>query len=454
MTEHEEQEKRISSIEEIQVIPVESPSENYTVMEQLQRMPNIFARGLIYIFILVVFAAFIYSFLVEIDIVAECPSIVRPESHIIRILSDRSGYIEKIFIHDGQTIKKNDPLFLVRSREAITHLSKIEELRRSIPLKKEYFDTKISSARDELKQLGQDFNNSQEVKRIKLEQNILSLDSIESDLNYWKEEIEPLTKEYEDSETLFRKGLISVRTLNDTRSRLLKARSEVEKILSKKDITLKEKGIIQQELEKEKEKYSNNKSVLEKDIKNLELEKMSAINTMQNELELNEKMISLQNTAAEFGHDYQDNREQEKIIRADSAGTISELYFRNAGEYIRESDLLCTILPADSPLYVDITVANKDIGFIRDGMDIHYKFDAFPFSDYGTISGNVSAISPSSIEDESLGFVYHVQGSLDQQAFVIDQDRYPIKSGMTATAELITERINIFSLIFRKFRGK
>lgn len=454
MTGNEEQEKNVNDVEEIQIIPVESPSEDYLVAEQLQRMPNIFARGLIYLFILAVFAAFAYSLLAKIDIVAECRSIVRPESHMIRILSDRSGYIEKIFLSEGQTIKKNDPLFLVRSRESITHLSKIEELRRSIPLKEEYFDTKTSSAQDELKLLEQEFNNTQKVNRIKLDQNRLSLDSIESDLNYWKKELEPLSKEYENSKTLFEKGLISIRTFNDTRSRLEKARSEVEKMLSQRDITLKEISIIEQELAKEKEKYLNNKNVLEKEIKNLILEKKSTINTMQNELELNEKMLSLQSTNFTVEDDNQDDKEKEEFIRADNAGTISELYFRNVGEYIRESDLLCTILPADSPLYVDITVANKDIGFIREGMEIRYKFDAFPFSDYGTISGKVSSISPSSIEDESLGFVYHVQGSLDQKAFEIDQDKYPIKSGMTATAELVTERIDIFSLIFRKYRGK
>ena len=116
--------------------------------------------------------------------------------------------------------------------------------------------------------------------------------------------------------------------------------------------------------------------------------------------------------------------------------------------------MLCTILPTDSPLYMDIIVANKDIGFIKKGLDIRYKFDAFPFSDYGTISGKVSAISPSAVEDESLSFIYHIQGSLDKTVFEIKQERYPIRPGMTAVAELVTERISIFSLIFRRLRMK
>jgi HlyD family type I secretion membrane fusion protein len=451
MTEQEKHNKEIEGSEEIQIIPVESPSENYFVAEHLQRMPNIFARGLIYLVILAILSAFVYSVFAQIDMVAECRAIARPESHMIRILSDRSGYIEKIFISEGEEVSKNTPIFLIRSREAITHLSKVEELRRSIPLREEYFDTKISSAKDELNQLERDFDNSQRVKQIKLEQNRLALNSIASDQSYWQKEIEPLTEEYENAKTLFEKGIISIREYNSTRSRLEKARAEVEKILSQRDITLKENHIIEQELSKERASYLNNKIVLEKEIKNLEVEKRSAINTMQNELDLNQKMLSLQNGASESGLN---EKQKEKIVRAETAGTISELYFRNIGEYVRESDLLCTILPADSPLYMDITVANKDIGFIKRDLDVRYKFDAFPFSDYGTISGKVSAISPSAVEDGSLGFIYHVQGTLDQTAFEIKHERYPIRPGMTATAELVTERISVFSLIFRKFKGK
>jgi multidrug efflux pump subunit AcrA (membrane-fusion protein) len=450
MTEHDQQNKKVEDSEKIQVIPSESPLENYFVAEHLQRMPNLFARGLIYLVILVILSAFVYSLVAKIDMVAECQAVTRPQSHKIRILSDRSGYIEKIFISEGDVVTKNTPIFLIRSREAITHLSKVEELHRSIPLQEEYFDTKISAARDKLNQMERDFDNSQRVKHIKLEQNKLSLHSIASDLNYWQKEIKPLSEEFQNAKALFEKGIISIREYNNTRSRLEKARAEVEKSMSQRDITLKENHIIEQELIKERASYLNNKIVLEKEIKNLTLEKRTALNAMQNELNLNEKMLSLQNAASASK---QDEKAKEKVVRAEMAGTISELLFRNVGEYVRESDLLCTILPSDSPLYMDITVANKDIGFIKKGLGIRYKFDAFPFSDYGTVSGRVSAISPSAVEDGALGFIYHVQGSLDQTTFEIKQERYPIRPGMTATAELVTERISVFALIFRKFRG-
>jgi multidrug efflux pump subunit AcrA (membrane-fusion protein) len=170
---------------------------------------------------------------------------------------------------------------------------------------------------------------------------------------------------------------------------------------------------------------------------------------MRNELEMNEKLLSLKGGSPDReapGH------EARNIIRAIDRGTILELNFRNKGGYVRESDLLCTIVPADAPLYMDITLANKDAGFIETGLAIKYKFDAFPYTDYGTLAGKVTSISPSAVEDKMLGYVYHVKGSLDTLHFEARGKRYPVKSGMTATAEIVTERKTIFSMLFEKLK--
>ncbi|MEE9557476.1 MAG: HlyD family efflux transporter periplasmic adaptor subunit, partial [Candidatus Adiutricales bacterium] len=179
------------------------------------------------------------------------------------------------------------------------------------------------------------------------------------------------------------------------------------------------------------------------------LEKQKAINAMQNQLEMNEKMLSMQDGSS-TNPDIA--KKSETMIRAENAGVISELYFRTTGAHVRESDLLCTIVPDDSPLYMDIVVANKDIGLIEEDMAIKYKVDAFPYSDYGILHGRVSAIAPSAVEDHVMGMVYHVRGSISKTYFEINGKRYPIKAGMTSVAELVTERKSMFSLIFGKFK--
>jgi multidrug efflux pump subunit AcrA (membrane-fusion protein) len=269
--------------------------------------------------------------------------------------------LEQIFVSEGQEVYVGDELFLIKARGSVEH--------------------------------------DVEVKRLKQQQNLSNLQSIDSELDYWGKEVGRLLKEFRNLQGLYNKKIISLKDLNDKRSELDLARTELNKVVANKEIALNEQRILEEEIRRAEE-------------------------------------------------------ESEKIIIAENPGTISELYFKNVGEYIRESNLLCTIVPADSPLYMDIIVANRDIGFIEDNMGIKYKFDAFPYGDYGTLKGKVVSIPPSAVEDESMGWIYRVRGDLSQTRYRIRGKEYPVKVGMTATAELIIERRSIFSLFFRKLRRR
>jgi multidrug efflux pump subunit AcrA (membrane-fusion protein) len=344
----------------VEVVPVESPSENSLVAEHLQKMPSLFSRGLIYVIVIMLAVSVAFSLVGKMDIVVECPAVARPVSHEMRVLSDRTGYLENVFVAEGQEVAKGAPLFHIRSRERLQQRA--------------------------------------EVDRIKLAQTRSALNSLLSDMAFWKKEVQRISQELKDLEGLYQNGIVSGKEVTDARSRLEKAQTELTKLGAQRDIS-------------------------------------------QNEIKILEKQIS------------EDVSESEKTILAEGAGVILELFFRNKGDYIRESDLLCTIVPADAPLYVDVRVANKDIAFIEKDMTIKFKFDAFPYREYGSLKGRVSSISAAAIEDKALGYVYQVQGALDIAFYDIKGKHYEVKPGMTAVAELVTERKTIFSMLFKKFRG-
>jgi hemolysin D len=344
--------------EVFEVVPLESPSENSLVSEHLQKMPSLFSRGLLYVIVILLAVSLIYCLVGKMEIVVECPAVARPVSHEIRVLSDRTGYLENVFVVEGQEVAKDTPLFHIRTRERLKQRA--------------------------------------EVARIKLEQAKSALSSLLTDIAFWEKEVQRILQELKNLENPYqRSGLVSGKEVTDARSRLEKAQTELKKLGAQRDIS-------------------------------------------QDEIRILGKQIS------------EDVSESEKTIQAESAGVILELFFRNKGEYIRESDLLCTIVPVDSPLYVDVRVANKDIAFIEKGMVIKFKFDAFPYREYGFLTGRVSSISPSAIEDKNLGYVYQVHGALDKAHYDIKGKRYGVKPGMTAAAELVTERKTIFSMLFKK----
>jgi len=428
-------------------IPADSPSENYLVVQNLQRMPSIYSRGILYIVLLFVTAAVVYAILSKIDVAVESHAVARPVSHMMKILSDRDGYIENIFIAEGQAVKKNDPLFLVSSKEILTYQAKVDELRRAIPLKQESYETQIASIEDELLQVEESHRKFISLKNLEREQNDLTMQTIDSEEKYWREEIALYSEDLDRVESLYKNGVVSVRELNFSKIRVEKARTELVKLISKKLITSKQNAIIEEETAKAAAEMLSRKRILEKQIDNLRLELETTLNSMQNELAMNKKKLSMQDLpSATQGTDV------EKTVRAENPGLVSELFFRNIGGYVRKSDLLCTLLPNNQPLYMDITVANKDIGFIELGLPIKFKFDAFHYMDYGVLTGRVTSISPAAMETAEHGLVYRAQGELDNWQFIIDEQVYPVRPGMTAVAEIITEKKSIFSIIFKKFK--
>ncbi|MHB9029036.1 MAG: HlyD family efflux transporter periplasmic adaptor subunit, partial [Candidatus Latescibacterota bacterium] len=272
---------------------------------------------------------------------------------------------------------------------------------------------------------------------------------IDSDLSYWRKEVLLLTDEVDRLRKGRERGYASLPEYNRALSAWERASTEEKKLVSQQQITAREQEILKAEIRREQSAFENELVQLDKEIENLELDKQVALQTMQKELTLNRKLLEIQknDTVTAVGE-----TEADAVIRAEMKGAISEMGFRNPGEYVSVSDLLCTLVPSGSPLFMDITVSNKDVGFIEEGMTVKYKFDAYPSTDYGLLAGKVVFIAPSAVESQAQGFVYHIRGSLPQPYFTIRGRNYPVKAGMTATAEVVTEQISIFSLLFRKLR--
>jgi multidrug efflux pump subunit AcrA (membrane-fusion protein) len=101
---------------------------------------------------------------------------------------------------------------------------------------------------------------------------------------------------------------------------------------------------------------------------------------------------------------------------------------------------------------VEAHVANKDIAFIEKGSRAKLKFDAFPFQDYGVIEGTVIEVSPDSQPDKDLGSFYKVTIAPRQTEIVAKQKKIQLRPGLALTAEIVTERKSILSLILEPFR--
>jgi hemolysin D len=85
-------------------------------------------------------------------------------------------------------------------------------------------------------------------------------------------------------------------------------------------------------------------------------------------------------------------------------------------------------------------------------MEVQVKFDAYPYQDYGIVSGEVTDISKDSKSDEKLGQVYTVEIDLDKDYVTDDGQKIEFRAGQTATADIVIRRRRIIDVLLDPIR--
>jgi hemolysin D len=145
-------------------------------------------------------------------------------------------------------------------------------------------------------------------------------------------------------------------------------------------------------------------------------------------------------------------KRNQRFIHAPIAGTILALNIQQQGRVIQPGEQLAEIAPAGQPLILSTVLSNQQAGFIKLGMPVKVKLDAYPYQDHGTIAGKIVAISPDSTSSEKLGEVYRVDIALDRHYVTAKGQKRQLKPGLTATAEIVTRKRRVMDVILEPFQ--
>ena len=139
-------------------------------------------------------------------------------------------------------------------------------------------------------------------------------------------------------------------------------------------------------------------------------------------------------------------------LKAPVDGVVSLLAVRNAGQVIQPGQTFAEIAPQKASLVLSTMMSSREAGFVRVGMPVQIKFDAFPYQDYGVVPGRVTTISPDVQMDEKLGAVYRVDVAIDRSALSQKQQKLQFKTGQTASAEIVTRQRRIIDVLLEPIK--
>lgn len=339
---------------------------------------------------------------------------IEPTSGIVHVYSEGSGTVDKIFVSEGQSVKKGQALFRVNSDKYLENGNQLQSRLLS------ELDNQKQLLRDKIHQIQiisahQAQRKEQQIKSAKKDLLLLNKQN-----EMVSERLQLITSQSKRASSLREKGLVSI--------------EEVE-ILYNKELSLKSE---KQGLLRDKGNRTSQIKQLQAELDLLPMEKKNSLGDVRSRLsELTQRIAQL-------------NSDTVYIVKAVRAGVISNLQIKQGQRITLGSKApLLSVSPSDSSLKINFLVPVRSAGFIESGQHIDVKYDAFPYQKFGTYSGRLNEVSttvllPSELLNTPVAVkepTYRVTATLDRTNVEAYGKLFNLKAGMTLSANVkLSER--------------
>ncbi len=261
-------------------------------------------------------------------------------------------------------------------------------------------------------------------------------------------EIETLNAQMEQQRGEYQTALLEERKLNDVLP-IIETRQEALENLYGKELVAEPRYLeaVQQIIETRSALASNKSAQAQSKAKLKALERQRAeaqasfrATQLQRRAEALSKTATLEQQVRKEAR-----RDAQRTLRAPIDGTVFGLSVFTLGGVVTTKDVLLRIVPLGSPLEAEVTVLNKDIGFIEEGQEVEIKLETFPFTRYGLIPGRVKQIWRDAMPDEKRGLVYKAIVEVLEDKILVGSRWVPLAPGMSVQAEIKTGRRSVIS---------
>ena len=369
----------------------------------------------------------------KVDVVVSARGTVIPEGDIKILQPLDTGIVSAILCREGDFVKKKQPLIEIDPSITEPELESKQKNLQYLDLEKKRIGSMLG------KEAFLTGNNADDTESVRIQKELyLALTaSIEKQMETKKAELGRIEEERLGAENV-KSHYETLFTIADEKEKRLRA---VKDIISGDDYEKAQNDVLT---------YGNNIRQTDNKIKQLAFEKSrveSEIETIKEEFRVNAlKEYSdkkKQSTEIESEIDKNSFRNEKQKIVSPVDGYVTNLYVHTVGGVVTPAQKLLAIVPAGTPLVIKAIVLNKDIGFVKEGMPVSVKIDAFDFQKYGILKGVVKNVSRHSIDDEKLGQVYEIFIMPEETDLQVEGKRIPVGSGMTVTAEIKVEQRKI-----------
>ena len=177
-------------------------------------------------------------------------------------------------------------------------------------------------------------------------------------------------------------------------------------------------------------------------------------------LQAQRDLHSLARNIAMVEQDLTENESRHKVfVRAPKSGVVSTVGIVT-GERVTPNKLMAAIVPDESRLEAEIFVPSNAIGFIKPGMSVLLRYQAYPYQKFGQHRAIVRVVANTAIRaDELLASgttfvpkqnrepIYRVRLKIEKSTVRAYGEELSLKSGMLVDASIILEHRRLYEWV-------
>lgn len=135
-------------------------------------------------------------------------------------------------------------------------------------------------------------------------------------------------------------------------------------------------------------------------------------------------------------------------LRAPVGGMVFTQKPLSQGFVATTAQTLLKIVPNDN-LVASVFLRNRDIGFVREGMEVDVRIDTFPSTEFGSIKGKLISIGSQALppNEERHFYTFPAKIQLQRQSLMVNGKLMPLQSGMAVQCSILVRKRPLLSIL-------
>jgi HlyD family secretion protein len=425
--------------------------------------PARYMHAAVIVMVALILCALLWSFFGHADVIVTAQGALWPESEVRRLYAPIDGELANIYIAEGQPVLKGDVVARLNARGAIEAATnalqaqlKLEDAEREwkeFPEKKAMLERKAAALKDAMeteerqheKRIAEGTGKLAQSQQAQLQEARTMVEDARRARDAAKDEADKYARLF----AMAGGGGVSQLQVESKKNALQAAenayhvaQARVSELSARQSM---EFGQAKAQLETSGEELAKLRleyEAAQKDVTNVEEKLRLQLQTA--------RLVSDAAARIRF-----ENIDKDNFLRivAPVDGVVTDVTSTQPGDKIQANMPIGGIAPKNARPMLKIEIAENDRAFLKEGLPVKLKFNAFPYQRYGVIDGKLEYISPATKPSpQSKQPVYEGRVTLARDFYQVGDKKYPLRYGMSAITEIVVRQRRLIDLALDPFR--